>query len=77
MRTQTAAKRVAGKRVALEQAEGILDRVDQWPPQVEEVAMGSAREDESRQGSVGVRASSGRLLAQPGRHDRLTALDLA
>ncbi len=35
--------------LSLKQAEGVLDRIDQRPLQVEEVETGSAREDESRQ----------------------------
>ena len=38
--------------LTLKQAEGILDRINQRPPQIEEVEPGSAREDDSRHGSV-------------------------
>lgn len=71
------AKRLTGERLALEQAQRVLDRVDERPAQIEEVAAGPPGEDESRQRSVGGRASGGKLLAQLSQGDRLTPLDLA
>jgi hypothetical protein len=70
-------QRVAGERIALEQAEGVLDRVDQGPVQIEEVAACSPGEDEPRQRSVGGRPGGGQLFAQLRQRDRLPTLDLA
>ena len=42
---ELSAERVTGERVALEQAKRILDRIDQRPVQVQQVAPGSAGED--------------------------------
>lgn len=68
---------VAGERVALEQAESILDRIDQRPRQLEQVATGPPGEDKSCQRSVGRRPALGQLSAKLREGDRLAPLDLS
>ena len=55
-------ERVARKRIALQQAERVLDRVDQRPSQTQQVAAGPPGEDEPCQRSVGGRTGGGQLL---------------
>lgn len=47
--TEFSPQRIAGERVTLEQAKRILDRVDQRPVQLEQVAAGSPGDNDSRQ----------------------------
>ena len=49
---QPAAERVARVGLALEQAERLLDRVDQRPVELQQLAAQCAREDDARHGSA-------------------------
>ena len=44
-----AVKRLSGARLTLEEAEGVLDCVDQRPVELEQLAASAAGEDEPRQ----------------------------
>jgi hypothetical protein len=74
--TQFSPERVTAEWVALNQAKRILDRVDQRPTELEQVAAGSPGEDESRQRSAGGRPAAGKFAAKFGESNRLAALDL-
>lgn len=65
-----------GKRVTLEQAERVLDRVDERQAQLEQVATRSPGEDESGQGSAGGRTAPGKLGSKLGEGDGFALLDL-
>ena len=69
-------KRMTGERVALEQPQRILDRVDQPPAQFEQLPTSSPGKYESCQRSAGGRAALGQLVAKLGEGDRLAPLDL-
>lgn len=71
-----AAERVTGLRLALQQAQRILDSVDQRPAQLQQLAAGSPGEDKPRQGSAGGRSALCQLAAKLGKGRRLAALDL-
>jgi hypothetical protein len=69
-------ERVPCLRVALQQPQGVLDRVDQRPAELEQFAARAPGEDESRQPSAGGRTTLCQLGAKLGEGDRLPALDL-
>lgn len=71
-----AAQRITGERVTLEQGKGLLDSVDQWPGQIEQVATSSPSEDQSRQRLAGRLAAFGQLASKLSEGDRLPLLDL-
>lgn len=73
---ELASKRVTGKGITLEQAKRILDRVDQRPAQLEQVAPGSPGKYESRQRSAGRGPALGQFATKVSESDRLAALDL-
>src|SRR3954451_4134693 len=64
------------ERIALEQSQGLLDRIDQRPTQLEQVATRAPSEDEARQRSAGVWPKIGKLAAKLSESERLSALDL-
>jgi len=70
------AERVPCLRVALQQPQGVLDRVDQRPAELEQFAARAPGEDESRQPSAGGRTTLCQLGAKLGDGDRLPALNL-
>jgi hypothetical protein len=70
------AQRIAGEGVAFEQSQCILNRIDQRPAQLEQVASSSPGKDEARQGSTGGWPAFGQLAAKLGEGDRLSPLDL-
>lgn len=63
-------------RLTLQQAQGVLDGVDQRPAQFEQLATGAAGEDKTRQRSAGGRSTLGKLATKLRQSDRLPALDL-
>lgn len=74
---ELAPKRIASKRVPLEQPERILNSVDQRPAELKQVAAGPPGEDKSRQRLAGGRPAVGQLTAKLGKGERLSTLDLA
>jgi hypothetical protein len=75
--SELSSKGITGERVALEQTKSVLDRIDQRPGQLEEVATGSLGEDESCQGSAGGGPAIGKFAAKLSEGDRVTALELS
>lgn len=69
-------QRVAGRRFTLEQAQRILDRVNQRPTQLEQVAAGPPREDNSCQESEGRGPTLRQFLTELAEGDGLVALEL-
>jgi hypothetical protein len=67
---------ITGERVPLEQAERILDRVNQRPAQLKQVATSSPGKNESRQRSAGGRPTLVKFAAKLSEGDRLAALEL-
>ena len=67
---------MTGERVVLKQAKSLLDRIDQRPAQLKQVAPAAPGENESRQRSAGGRSAVGKLAAKLGKRDRFAALDL-
>ena len=65
-----------GAWLALKQAQHILDRINQRPVELKQLAAGAAREDELRQRSAG-RATLGQLAAKLCKRDSLVAGDLS
>lgn len=63
-------------RVALKKTKGILDRVDQWPVELEQLATSPAGKDEPRQRSAGYSPTLRQLIAKLREADRLIASDL-
>lgn len=63
-------------RLALEQAERVLDGVDQGPAELEQFAPGATGEDEPRQCLAGGRTALRQLVAKIGKGNGLPALDL-
>jgi hypothetical protein len=74
--TQLAPKRMAGLRFTLQQAQGILDCVDQRPAEFEQFPPGSTGKDEPGQRSAGGRSALGKLAAKVSELDRFVALNL-
>lgn len=74
--SQSASERVSGIRFALEQAESVLDRVDQGPVEFEQLAPGAAGKNEPCQGSAGGRPALGQLAAKLGERDRFVPANL-
>ena len=73
---QLASERVSGSRFALQQSERVLDRVDQRPAQLKQLATRATGEDEPRHQSTGGWPALGQLAAKLGEGDRLPPLDL-
>jgi hypothetical protein len=73
---QFASQRVASPRLALQQTQRILDRVDQRPVEFEQLPPSAAGEDEPGQRSAGGRSALSQLAAKVGEGDRFVALDL-
>lgn len=71
-----ASERVPCSRFSLQQAQRILDRVDQWPVELEQLSSSTASEDESRQRSACGRSTLSQLAAKLRKSDRLVACDL-
>lgn len=71
-----ASERVSGSRFPLQQAQRILDRVDQWPVEFEQLSSSAAGEDESRQQSACGHSTLSQLAAKLREGDRFVALDL-
>ncbi len=72
---QSAAQRIPGGGFAFEQTEGILDRVDERPIEIEQLEPGAARQDDSRQRSA-FAATLGELAAKLVQRDAVPALEL-
>jgi hypothetical protein len=70
------AQRVPRPGLALQQAQGVLDRVDQRPAQLEQLAAGTPGEDKPRQRSAGSRPAFRQLSAKLRESDRLATPDL-
>jgi hypothetical protein len=67
---------VAGEGITLEPAKSVLDRVDQGPVEIKQIAPGSAREDyPCHRSAIGPALSQ--LLAKLGQPDRLVSLQLS
>ena len=63
-------------RFTLQQAQRILDRVDQWPVELEQLSSRTASKDELGQRSAGGGSALRKLAAKVGKGDRFAALDL-
>lgn len=63
-------------RFTLQEAQRILDRVDQWPAEFEQLSSSTAGEDESRQRSACSRSTLSQLAAKLREGDRFAALNL-
>lgn len=74
--TKFSAQRVPGEGVALQQAQHLLNRIDQRPAQLEQIAAGSSSENESCQRSAGVLPALGQLTVKLTESDGFVALDL-
>ncbi len=74
---ELASQRVSRLRLALKQAERLLDRVDQRPIEFEQPFASATRENQSRHRSVGCRSTPCQLLAQLVKRDRLSSCDLS
>lgn len=73
---QFASECMPSSRFALEQAQRILDRVDQRPVEFEQFPPSTTGEDEPGQRSAGGRSALGQLAAKVSEGDRFAALDL-
>lgn len=73
---ELASQGVPGSGFSLEQAQRILDRIDQRPVELEQRLPSATGEDQTGQRSVGGRSALGQLAAKVGQGDRLAALDL-
>jgi hypothetical protein len=74
--TQFASERMSGPWLALEQAQSILDRVDQRPIEVEQLPPYAAGKNEPRQRLAGGSSALSQLTAKFNKGDRLIACDL-
>jgi hypothetical protein len=70
------AQGIARERVALEQAEGLLDCVDKRPAQLKQVTTSAPSEDEASQGSADRWPAFCEIAAKLSQGERLAALDL-
>ena len=71
-----AAERVASSRLPLQQAQRVLDRVNQRPVEFEQLLPSATSENEPCQGSAGGRSALSQLAAKVGEGNRFAALDL-
>lgn len=71
-----AAERVASSRLALQQAQRVLNRVNQRPVEFEQLLPSSTGENEPGQGSAGGRSAFSQLAPKVGEGNRFVALDL-
>jgi hypothetical protein len=63
---QFASERMAGLRLALQQSQSILDRIDQRPAEFEQLPPCATGKDEPRQRSAGGSSTLGQLAAKIG-----------
>lgn len=75
--TEPPPQRMPRLRLALQQAQGVLDSVDQRPAQVKQLAAGAPSEDKPCQRSAGGGSTLSQLAAKLRQRDRLSALDLS
>lgn len=67
---------MARLRLALQKAQRILDRIDQRPAQLEQLATGPSGKDKSRQRSASGRSTLGQLATKLDQGHRFATLDL-
>src|ERR1700761_1174405 len=72
---QAATEGVAFERLAFKKTNSVLDRIDEWPAELEQLATRSPRDHDPRHGSASASAFS-QLAAQLGERDGLVAREL-
>jgi hypothetical protein len=73
---QLASKCVASLRFALKKPQRILDRIDQWPVEFEQLPPSATGEDELGQRSAEGCSTLGQLTTKVGKGDRFPTLNL-